>query len=171
MSRKMKNTFDVYKPCLKSDGIPTCRLKAQKQKELMRKLKDDLRVAQSLHRTYRKAAVGALGELKLQVQTLQEELDEVKAEALDQRNDRAEVVGELQKRLQKRAVPEGWELVTVRKEGWRYTVSRMAIADLWRWTVHLPSGNQVYGNEKTMATAVAAAEAVKIPKAKKAKRK
>ena len=151
--------------------MPDCRLKEQKRRELVGKLKKEKKqLAQALRLTL-KAEKFALRrtrekeeELKLQLQTLQDELDEEKAYALDQLNDRAEAVAE----LMKRAAPEGWALQSI-SNGDSRQVSR--IAGYWNWTVYEPYLIHKSGACATLAEAVKAAEAVKIPKAKKAKRK
>jgi hypothetical protein len=153
----------------KYDGPCKGKLRAEKQKKLLQLLKADLRTAKALHKLYRKTAVDAQEELKLQVQALQDELDEEKAYALDQLNDRAEAVAD----LLKRAAPEGWEIVSLRRDGWNCTVAHLSSvgADIWRWRVQVPGRTPQWGDCRTLADAVKAAEAVKIPKVKKAKKK
>jgi hypothetical protein len=160
----------------KSDGPCKGKLQAKKQKADLKKLKEELRISKSLHRVYRKAAVGALAELKVQIAQLQEDLAEEKQNALDQLQDRAEVVGD----LQKRAAPEGWDIRGLfQKEGKGETLVTKHVAfsiasNLWRWSVYRFLSVDKSGSCATLAEAVKAAEAVKLPKVKllrKARRK
>lgn len=122
-------------------------------------------------RMAKKASDNCIKDLKSQVRQLQDELDEAKADALDELNDRAEIVRE----LRKRAVPEGWKAVILSKGSGPQLRQVLKVSTLritggsqtaWRWRTATDGGDCV-----TLAEAVKAAEAVKLPKVKKAKRK
>lgn len=143
-------------------------------------LKKQLSVSRKVHLVYRKAAVGAIAEVKRQLAgsralsaSLKDEIDELKADALDQLNDRAEVIGEL---LQ-RAVPEGWEPIAARRDGHLRIVrlvkvthrdgERLANPILeWHYSM-LGKNGPCYGSTPTLAAACAAAEKIQIEKRKK----
>lgn len=129
----------------------------------LEKLKEDLRTAKALQKHWALCLKHAEAHAKVRIEQLQGELDEVKEDALDQLQDRAEVVGE----LQKRAVPEGWEAISLRKDSWKRTIARLSVCDepVWRWSVMTISGRK-WGDCETLVEAVKAAEAVKLQKVK-----
>lgn len=126
-------------------------------------LKRDAKIDQRLM----KDNADTIEELRLQLTTLQDELDEVKEDALDQLNDRSEVVG----RLMQRAAPEGWRIVSLARDGWLRQVHGYHDGG-WRWGVLADAkpGQTVAGVEPSMAAAVKAAEAVQVTKCKPQKK-
>lgn len=130
-------------------------------------LKRDLRTAKASQKHWTLCLKKAEAYAKERIEQLQDELDEVKEDALDQLNDRIEVVG----KLMERAAPEGWKIAMLTRDGWLRQVHGDSDGR-WRWSVlaDVKPGQPVAGIEPSMAAAVKAADAVQVKKCKPQKK-
>ncbi len=173
----MKTITQAQLRLLKELAVPGLSAAGPKLVTAMRAAVDTIERQRSQLQTLEDALSAATrvdGRRADELAALKAELDDAREDVLDQLNDRAEVVGELTKRvgeLTERSVPKGWDIVAITKyfQG-KYALSVMRVVGhkpeetRWHWTAK----NSEHGHAKTLDAAVQAAEAQM--KTKKAKR-